>query len=160
MGKYSSVATHLLPKPEASEFQEKVNLVKDSVQDMSHAALAKAIVLIRAEKEAAKKAVSQINVRLVAHEQLLTDAFEEAGVTNLKLDTGDSISTQIKPYARVNDRAAFRLWCINNGLEDALVLPWQSTNALVSDRLIEGLPEPDGIETYKQPTGVLRKGRS
>lgn len=160
MGKYTNVAAHLRPKPEISDFQDKVNQIKDSVQDMSHAALAKAIVEIRAEKDTVKQALSDVNIRLVAHEQLLTDAFEEAGVANLKLDTGESISTQVKPYARIQDRAAFRNWCIDNGLEESLVLPWQSTNALVADRLIEGLPEPDGIETYKQTTVVLRKGRS
>ena len=81
-------------------------------------------------------------------------------MTQLKLESGETVSTQIKPYARVQDRMKFRQWCITNGLEESLTLPWQPTNQLVSDRLVDGLPEPDGIETYKQTTVVLRKGRA
>jgi hypothetical protein len=160
MGKYSNIATTLARKPEASDFQTKVDEHKRSVTETTPATLAHALIKIRAEKETIKKALSRINVRLVAHEQILTEAFEDAGVATIKLDTGASVSTQIKPYARVHDRAAFRQWCIDHGLEAALVLPWQSTNALVAERLMDGLAEPDGIDTYKQTTIIVRKGRS
>lgn len=160
MGKYTNIAAHLTTKPEPSEFQDRVDAIKREVQETTPAKLANALIKIRAEKETVKKALSRINVRLVAHEQLLTEAFEEAGVTTIKLESGASVSTQVKPYARVHDRAAFRQWCVEHGLEAALVLPWQSTNALVAERLMDGLAEPDGIETYKQTTVVLRKGRS
>ena len=114
---------------------------------------------VRGEKTAAKESLDGINLRLTAYEQILTDQFEAAGITQVRLESGETISTQIKPYARVADKQAFRQWCLANGLEEALVLPWTTTNALVTDRLVEGLPEPDGIDTYKQTTVVLRKGR-
>ena len=158
MGKYSNVASHLLPKPEESDYQAEVTAIKRSVTEMSEADLAKKIVEIRGEKSDAKEVMDRINLKLVAHEQILTDKFESAGITQVRLDSGTTISTQIKPYARVVDRIAFRKWCVENGYEGALALPWQTTNSLVSDRLIEGLPEPQGIETFKQTTVVLRKG--
>ena len=160
MGKYTAIAAELTAKPEPSEFQDKVNAVKVTVKKVQPANLAHEIVRIRAEKDAIKKSLSTINVRLVAHEQLLAEAFESSGITHLTLESGDSISTSIKPYARIQDRDAFRAWCVNHGLEQALVLPWQTTNALVSERLMNGQDEPDGIDTYKQTTIILRKGRN
>jgi hypothetical protein len=160
MGKYSHIAAHLSPKPIETTYQTEVNAIKTTIsQTVSEADLAKEIVGIRAEKAAAKEALDEINLRLTAYEQILTDQFEAAGITQVRLESGETISTQIKPYARVADKRAFRQWCVTNGLEDALVLPWTTTNALVTDRLVEGLPEPDGIDTYKQTTVVLRRGR-
>ena len=160
MGKYTNIASALTPKPVEGAYQSEVAALKTTIaQDLSEADLAKEIVGIRAEKSAAKEALDEINLRLTAYEQILTDQFEAAGITQVRLESGETISTQIKPYARVADKRAFRQWCVTNGLEDALVLPWTTTNALVTDRLVEGLPEPDGIDTYKQTTVVLRRGR-
>ena len=159
MGKYTNVASNLAPKPEESAYQTEVTAIKRTITEASEADLAKRVVEIRSEKSVAKEMLEEINLRLIAHEQILTDKFEEAGITQVRLESGDTISTQIRPYARVADRVAFRAWCVENGYEQSLTLPWQTTNSLVSDRLIEGLPEPEGIETYKQTTVVVRKGR-
>ena len=159
MGKYSSIASRLVPKLEPQSFQDRVDEAKAGVRAVSHSDLAHQIVSIREEKERIKNNLNEVNIRMVAYEQLLVDAFESAGVSGVKLDSGDSISTQIRPYARVDDRRAFRDWCIEHGLAESLTLPWQTLNSLVSDRLVEGLPEPDGISSFKQTTVVVRKGR-
>ena len=161
MGKYTNVAGHLTPKPTETTYQAEVNAEKQTIlaRNLSEADLAKEIVTVRGEKTAAKESLDGINLRLTAYEQILTDQFEAAGITQVRLESGETISTQIKPYARVADKQAFRQWCLANGLEEALVLPWTTTNALVTDRLVEGLPEPDGIDTFKQTTVVLRRGR-
>lgn len=161
MGKFTNVAAHFTPKPVETTYQAEVNAAKDTIRarQLSEANLAKEIVRVRADKADAKSALDAINLELTAYEQILTDQFEAAGITQVRLESGETISTQIKPYARVADKQAFRQWCLANGLEDALVLPWTTTNALVADRLIAGQPEPDGIDTYKQTTVVLRKGR-
>jgi hypothetical protein len=161
MGKYTNVAAHLRPKPEEPKFQEKVNAVRKQVGKLSETDIARKLIQARKTKEDIKEQLKAANVRVVAFEQMLmdSDAFSE-GVTTLGLDTGETLSTQVKPWARVHDHAAFRAWCIDNGLAEALTLPWQSMNALVSERLVEGLPEPPGIDTYFQTTVVLRKGRS
>jgi hypothetical protein len=159
VGKYSSIASSFAPKPESSAFQVRVDDAKSRIQASSQIDLAHQLLEVRDEKDAAKEKLSEINVRLVAIEQYLADAFEQVGVTGIKLDTGESISTQVKPWSRVEDKRAFRAWCIDNGYEESLTLPWQTTNSLVSDRLVEGLPEPDGIATFKQTTIVVRKGK-
>ena len=160
MGKYSHIAAALAPRPDSSPYQDRVDHQKRVITDLSlsEADLAKQLITVRAERDQIKDHLSSVTVRLIAYEQLITDAFDAAGVTSVKLDTGDTVSTQIKPYARVSDKSAFRAWCVANGYESALALPWQTTNQLVADRLIEGLPEPDGIDTYKQTTVILRRG--
>jgi hypothetical protein len=160
MGKYTNVAARLTPKPQDQKFQSKVDAVKRDIAATSTADLAKGLIACRAEKDAAKQTLSDANVRVLAYEQRLADAFEEAGVSTIKLESGESVSTQIRTFARVKDPALFRAWCIAHGLENALTLPWQSTNALAAERLVEGLPDPDGVETHKQTIVVLRKGRS
>jgi hypothetical protein len=160
MGKYTNIASALPTLPIEGEYQAEISAIKTTIsQDLSEVDLAKEIVSIRAEKAAAKEALGVINLRLTAYEQILTDQFEAAGITQVRLESGETISTQIKPYARVADKRAFRQWCVFNGLESSLTLPWTTTNALVADRLVEGLPEPDGIDTYKLSTVVLRRGR-
>ena len=159
MGKYSAITSRFAPKPESSGFQDRVDVAKNAIKASSQVDLAHQLLAVRAEKDDAKETLAEINIRLVAIEQYLADAFEHVGVTGIKLDTGETISTQVKPWARVEDKRAFRAWCVDNGYEESLALPWQTTNSLVSDRLVEGLPEPDGIETFKQTTVVVRKGR-
>lgn len=161
VGKYTHVAAGLTPKPEESAWQTEVTATKREILDVSptDADLAKQLLQLREEKDSLKKSLSALNINIGAYEQLIADRFESSGITQVRLDTGETISTQIKPYARIADRAAFRAWCVANGLEDALQLPWQTTNALVADRLIEGLDEPAGIDTYKQITVVVRRSR-
>jgi hypothetical protein len=157
MGKYTGVADALPSKPESSTFQERVDIAKGQVQADDQVGVANLLLNIRAERDAAKERLSEINVRLVAVEQMLIDGFESVGVTGIKLNSGESISTQIKPWSRVEDKQAYRNWCVENGYEEALCLPWQTTNAITSERLVEGLPEPTGVRTFKQTIVVVRK---
>ena len=77
-------------------------------------------------------------------------------ISSIKLDSGRSISTWMEPYPQVTDAEAFRLWCIENGLERSLRL-WPSTTAsLVKQRLMDGKPEPPGITIYAK--SVVRLG--
>ena len=157
MGKYTTLASSFAAKPEAIGFQDRVDKAKTEIHATTQIELANRLIAIREEKQDAKEILSEVNVRLSAVEQMLIDAFEEGGVTSLKLESGASVSTQIRPWVRVEDRRAFHLWCLDNGFADALALPWQTTNSLVSERLIDGLPEPEGITTYKQTSVVVRK---
>jgi len=40
------------------------------------------------------------------------------------------------------------VWCVAEGLERQMSLPWQTTNSLTKARLLEGEPEPDGVTCY------------
>ncbi len=87
---------------------------------------------------------------------LMTEHFEEEGISNLRLATGQLISIYAEPYAQVLDKEAFRLWCMQHGMERSMVLPWQTTNAMVKDLLLQGEAEPPGVTCYAKTKIVLR----
>jgi hypothetical protein len=159
-GKYASVIDSL-PRILGTEpaYQEKVQAVKDSIiGDFPYASdLAREYAGLRAEKARAEDVVSDINLRLEAVAQLLTDQYEAEGTSMLRLEDGQSVSVQYEPYAQVVDKEAFRLWCLAQGLERSMALPWQTTNSLTKTRLLEGEPEPDGITATARTKIVLRK---
>jgi len=67
------------------------------------------------------------------------------------------VRTQWEPYAKVEDKELYRLWCIAEGLEKSLCLPWQSTNSVTKERLLAGLPVPKGIIAHAKSTIVLTR---
>lgn len=98
-------------------------------------------------KDAAEQVVKDINVELDAVTELLADQFDAEGVTSLR--TKDAhISVYVEPYTSVNDHDALRGWCVKQGLERAMRLPWQSVNSITKQRLEDGLPEPDGVTLF------------
>lgn len=122
----------------------------------SPAELAEYYRQLRAEKKELDEQASALQVRLDAVAQVLADVYEHQGISSLRLTDGGSVSVQEEPYARVTDKEAFRAWCVANGLEHSLVLPWQTTNGLVKERLLEGAPEPDGVEVFAIKKLVMR----
>lgn len=114
----------------------------------------------RAVKETLQEHLKAIELTLEAYTQLVIDQFEVEGTESLKLDDGSTIRVQATPYAGVVDKEAFRRWCVENGLESQLQL-WPSTTAsLTKERLLEGLPEPDGVKAYMKAGLVFTKGSS
>lgn len=160
--KYAKVIDSL-PRLAGEEpaYQDKVNAVKLAVlaEMPRHAsAFAKRYAEIRREKNALEDQVSELNLQLTAVEQLMVDQYEVEGTTSLKLDTGESVAVQIEPYASVQDKDKFRQWCIAEGLENLMSIPWSTTNSLVKQRLLDGQPEPPGVTAYARSKIVLRKG--
>lgn len=91
---------------------------------------------------------SSFSVLLEAYEGLMIAQFEVEGVSSLKLLNGQPVSTFEEPYAQVTDKEAFRIWCVDQGLERQMTLPWQTVNKLAKDRLLEGEEEPPGVTLY------------
>lgn len=142
-----------------AKHQEKVDALKASlVVERSPASLAQAYASLRREKDELSEQLSELQVRVDAVAQLLAEAYENEGVASLKLGDGSSVSVQLEPSAKVEDKEAFRLWCIANGLERSLQLWPSTTNALVKERLLEGAPEPDGVTAVMITKLVLRRG--
>lgn len=157
MGKYDEVIKKLKPLPiEKPAWQEKVRLVKLDI-DLSTSGLALAWANLRAEKKRIEEELSQFEVVLEAHKQLIVCAYEIDSITSMKLVDGKSVSVQPEPHAVVEDREEFRLWCIEEGLERSLTLPWMTTNSLTKERLLQGEKEPDGVKAYIRDKLVLRK---
>lgn len=111
----------------------------------------------RLAKEAVEEEVSEMTVLLRAYEQLMAEQYEVEDVQQIKLEDGGSVAVQWEPTAKIEDKEKFRLWCIAEGLENEMALPWQTANALTKKALLEGRQEPDGITAKARPKFVLRK---
>lgn len=157
-GKYSAVIGSLPRLAGVSEWQTQVEMEKAKVlaAGTTPTELAAEYTVLRAKKEELETKIKELNVKIETFSQLITMLFEEAGISSLKLMSGDSVSVQLEPYAVVKDRDALRQWAVANGLERSLTLPWQTTNALAKERLLAGEPEPDGVEIFSKSKIVLR----
>ena len=182
MGKYSSV-TPRLPKlaTEEPSYQEKINETKREIiadpEFQQHAStLAKMYTDLRRGtapdsldhddrkalitalgKEGLQELLSECSLQLTAVEQLLIEQYENESTTSLKLETGESISIQVEPYASVQDKETYRLWCLEEGFEHLMTVPWTTTNSETKRRLLEGLPPPPGVAAFAVSKIVLRK---
>jgi len=138
------------------ELLETVEPESFEIPTASSAALAEVFSVLRERKDKIKELESETNLALEAVSQLLVDAYEAEDLTSLK--TSDrSVSIQHEPVAKVEDPEKFRLWCIREGLESMMSIPWVRANAMTKDRLLAGSPEPDGIKAFMRVKLVLRK---
>jgi hypothetical protein len=155
-------------KPEAS-YQDKVEVVKRAVVDVcrertgmppTSGMLTQAYAALRRQEEELEEKLKEVNLSKTAYEQLLDEQFEAEGITSTKLTDGTSVRTQPEPYAVVKDRDAFRRWCIANGYENSLQLPWQTANAILKERLEGGEEMPTGLDAFIKTKVVLTKGEA
>jgi hypothetical protein len=153
-----------LPRQLGTEpaYQLKINAVKTAMRNedgfkLHASALARAYLAIRKEKDTIKEQLSEVDIRLTAISQLLADQYEVEATSSVKLDDGSSVSVQLEPHASVVDRDALRAWAIATGLERSLALPPQTTIALTKERLLQGLPEPDGVKAHVRSKIVYRR---
>jgi hypothetical protein len=114
---------------------------------------------IRAVKEELEAHLSNLNLIETAYTQLMQDQFEVEGSKSLTLESGGNVRIQLEPYTKVEDPDAFRRWCIDNGMENELQLPWMTANSLCKARLSEGEPEPDGVKLFSKPKVVYTKSK-
>lgn len=159
--KYIDVLTRLGRLPSHGEASREEALValrtKILEESFTPAALARYWADKRAALVAAEDVVSGLNLEIEAVSTLLVSAYETADVTSQTLMDGRSISVQPEPHAQVEDREAFRLWCLANGYERELTLSWQTANAVTKERLLRGEPEPEGVKAYIRYKLILRK---
>lgn len=153
-GKYAAVINSL-PRMLGEEpaYQQKIEAVKQVMREeenyKQHAvSLATQYAAIRCEKDDAEEKLKEINLRLEATSQLMSEQFEVEGVSSLKLDNGRGVSIYYEPYAYLENKDAFRQWCIDNQLIGSMSLPWQTMNAITKERLLAGDPEPPGVKVY------------
>jgi hypothetical protein len=161
-GKYADVCPNLpRDQPEDAPYQDRINMRKgEIVREMrcTASALAHRYRDIRRQKEELERQMKDIDFELTAVSQLLVDKYEEEGTSSIRLDDGSAVSTTMKPHAKVVDKEAFRLWCIENGLERSLQLHSSTTDSLVAQRLLDGLPTPPGVEAFTRIAPRLLKG--
>lgn len=145
MGKYTELAK-TLPRAPKAEFGEEVIRAKEEFQERSPGALARAYEEAKAAKASAEEAVKAVNVRIRALEDLLYNAYEEAGITSLKLESGRTVSVNPEPYVTVLDRDAVREWAKENGHERDLNFNANTLSAIVKSRALNRESLPPGVE--------------
>lgn len=140
------------------------------------AEFARAYAECRAIKDRLSEWESSLNLLIEAYQWLMVDQMEVEGISSMKLSNGQPVSTFQEPYAQVTDKEAFRVWCLSQRewvpkIEDGVVvvgedglpvmvpegariyermmaLPWQTTNAITKELLLNGEAEPDGVTCY------------
>ncbi len=155
-GKYADVID-ALPKYQGNDpsYQEKIEAVKNSIlaEDPINryaSTLVQRYVEIRAEKDAVEEVLKEIQLRLDATSQLLVDSYEVEGTSSMKLVDGPTVRVQYEPHAQVINSELLRQWAITQGLERDLQLPWQTTNKITKEMLLNGENEPDGVVAWSK----------
>lgn len=169
-GKYAKVLDKLEKfTMEDQTYQDKVNAEKLHIVTTwrAHTGMPPGASLLVAEYIQERKEKDQIeadlyrqNLRIEALSQLIIDQYEAEGISTLKLADNSSVRTQPEPYTAVKDREVFRKWCIEAGYANQMALPWQTTNAIAKDRLLKGLPEPEGCQVFVKTKLVMTAGDS
>ena len=158
MGKWDAYVKGL-PRADAqlegvSDYQAKVNAVKDETKDRAPEELVKWWHHWRSEKDKLDEQLKQVNLQLVAVEQLMDTVFEAQGVARVDLTDGRGARRELSPYPQVRDKALFQEWCVEHGLKNLMHLHPSTATALVKERLEAGLATPDGVEVFVRPKFV------
>jgi hypothetical protein len=95
-----------------------------------------------------KECESKFNLLKTSYVQLMDEAYEREDVTNLKLADGDSCRLEISPKLVIRDQEKYREWCKKNGFEKQMSIPYQTANADLKERLINGEDIPPGCEVF------------
>jgi len=158
--KYAAVTPHL-PRLDNTEpgQKDKVEVLKPllAAEFPTSADLANEYIVVRGAEDELNTQLDEVRLRRTAVEQLLINKMDEDGVDAMRLACGFNIFVQVAPYAQVVDREACRQWCIKEGMENQMSLPWGTLNSMNSERLLAGQPEPDGVQTFAKTTLMRRK---
>lgn len=161
MGKWTDIVKDLPALQEERSYQETVNarkreIVEEMIEVTPHS-LATRFKVERERKSGVEDELSAVNLDIAALEQLIRDAYAQAGITSLKLTTGGTVSTQPEPYSSVKDRDQLYDWCIEQKLQRSMALPWQTLNSIVKERLQNGDALPPGVEVFARTQVKLAK---
>lgn len=128
-----------------------------SLKTRTTSALAAAYERLRYLKEDVAALEKAVNLRITAAEKLMEAAYEAEDVRGVSLGSGGKVEVRPEPYGRIEDKEKLRLWCLDNGLEKALAINWQTAGTIAKERLLEGLSTPDGMALYARPKYVWTK---
>lgn len=104
--------------------------------------------LLRKHIDEVKSLLSSMNLLMEAYQWLMVESLEVEGVESIRLANGQLVSTFPEPYTQIVDPEANRLWCIAQGLENKMTLPWGTLNGLAKRMLIDGLEPPAGTKLW------------
>src|SRR6185436_2421381 len=149
-GKYKGIELPRMigikPSYYAKVMQLKEQIVNDADFQQYASSIAQTYADLRREAEEKAAALSDVKLRLAAVMLLMIDQFEAEDVRGMTLSNRDKVRWQPEPHLVVTDKEKFRLWCVQNGFDHDMVLPWGKANKLAKDMLVAGENEPPGTE--------------
>ena len=143
-------------------YQEKVEAIKRTLKEgglkLTASELAREVSKQRLRVQGIEDVLYDQNITLEALHQMLVGAYDDEDVGQLTLADGGSVRVQPEPYVKVEDKAALRKWCIANGLEESLALPWQTLANVTKELLLDGQTEPTGTSVWIKNKVVVSHG--
>jgi hypothetical protein len=146
-----------LPLEDSPQRQEQIDRLKETTyKDLDAVRLAAHYSVIRRERDELRAQESLLQLELDTLTQMLIES-EDAGTdpawgaygandNAIRLENGAGLRINKEPASKVVDPDAFRQWCIDNGYERKLQLHAGTREAIVAERLLEGMPAPKGVE--------------
>jgi hypothetical protein len=134
---------------EDQESDEQTTYTPESMAKLYHEA--------RTAKDHLEDVLSEVQLRLTALEQMLVASNNEdepgwgmygAAATTVRLPSGYSVRVEYEPVGKVEDKEAFRQWCVGHELEKSLMLWPSTTQAIVKERLLAGQEAPGGVKCF------------
>jgi len=135
------------PRPR-TERQQRVDELVAGFAGWTAAALATKYREVRREKDALEEKLSGVQEMLDAATAAVVSKYDADGLQSVKLEDGDSVAWNVEPLPSVKDKAAFRAWCVGQGLEGEFQMHPSTAAALIKARIEEGEELPPGIEVY------------
>lgn len=159
MRKYSHLDLPRYVEITEGPFRTSVNELKEKTGRKRAPELVEMYRKYRVLMDEIKEKKSALEIVLTAYSELLVLAYEEEGITSLKLQDGSSIRVDVEPEPVANDREAFRNWCIEEGLEKEMHLHYMTSKSLIKLMLLEGKPLPPGMQAFMRDKIVFTKGK-
>jgi len=136
---------------EESPYRKKIADEEAKFADTPMSELAKKYTELRDSKDDLEEELKVINGTIQAIQELLVGRFEDEDISAIRTSNGYLVSAKFDPYASVKNKEALRKWAVDNGYENLLTLPWQTTNSISKTLLESGEAPPDGVEVYLKP---------
>lgn len=162
-GKYRGLTLPRMVGGVMPSYYDKVLALKEEIaadpKFQRHAtSIAWTYAVLRREVDTAAAELSEMKLHLAATMLLMFDQLEAEGVDAVTLANRDKIQVDVQPHLIVTDKSEFRSWCVEQGLENLMSLPWITANKLVKQMLVDGLPEPPGASCWARPKVTFRRG--
>lgn len=161
MGKYSGLDLPRISRDEEGNHRENVRAFKTTIGAKTPSEFLERYAKVRRAMDAIRKQKSEIQIELDAVSEMLIDSYEEQEISSLKLENGDTLRIDLKPYPKmlgIEGRELFRQWCLGQGLEREMHLHHGTATSLVCEVLLKGEPEPPGVEAFMKEKLVFTKG--
>lgn len=154
MGKWTALRSTLPALPAEATYGDALTTACLILRGSSIDDLTADYNTLHEEKAALTQQLSDVNLRLAAHERVLDETLEQEHLESVKAN-GHTWTRSPEPYPKVEDAAALRAWA-QRTMPDALALHSGTLKSVVKAALENGDVLPDGVTAYMK-NGISRR---